>query len=138
MAIQAAKAFQAFMESKDLNVQFVDDEETVARLGFNLDNTKIEIFVAFDDNDKSVHFEGRDFVSIPADKRDMVYKLCNDCNNVFRWTKFTWDEENELVTVKADAVIEPESCAEECFEIVMRMCGIVDEAFTMFMKAWWA
>ncbi|MBO4903364.1 MAG: YbjN domain-containing protein [Lachnospiraceae bacterium] len=138
MAVEAAKAFQALMESRDFNLQFLDEDESVIRLGFNLDNTRTDVFVFFDEDNKSVHFEGRDFVKIPADKTDLIYKLCNDCNNTFRWIKFTWDEEDGYVAAKADAVIDLESCAEECYEIVVRMCGIIDEAYPMFMKALWA
>ncbi len=138
MSVQSAQSFQAFMESKDMNIVFLDDEEKVARVGFNLDNTELEILVFFGDDGKDVHFDGRGFVKIPADKRELVYKLCNQCNDNYRWVKFVWNEEQECMTVLADAVIEPESCAEECFEIIMRMCGIVQEAYPTFMKAIWA
>ena len=138
MALQSAQAFQAYMESKDLNIRFLDDEEKVARVGFNLDGTTLEILVFFGDDNKDVHFVGREFVSIPADKRDMVYVLCNKCNDNYRWIKFVWDEDDDCMTVRADAIIEPESCAEECYEIIMRMCGIVQEAYPMLMKAMWA
>ncbi len=138
MASEAGQAFQAYMESKDMTVRFLDDDEQVARTGFNLDNTTIEVLLFFGDDDKDVHFEGRDFVKIPADKRDMVYKLCNQCNSDYRWVKFVWKEDSECVAVQADAVIEPSSCAQECFEILMRICGIVEETYPMFMKAIWA
>ncbi len=138
MALKSLESFQAFMEAKEFRVAVVDDDGKVARVGFNLDATTIEILLFFSDDEKDVHFVGRDFVKIPADKQDLAYKLCNDCNSEYRWMKFVWSDEYKNITVQADAVIEPNTCAEECYEIVMRMCSIVDEAYPVFMKALWA
>ena len=92
MAVQSAQLFQAFMESKDMKVRFLDEEESVARVGFDLDGTEIEILVCFADDNKDVHFIGRGFIKIPADKRDKAYTLCNQCNQNYRWVKFVWNE----------------------------------------------
>ena len=138
MESQSAQAFQAYMEEKDMHVSFVDDEGKVARMDFNLDNTDITIHIFFGEDERDVHFEGHDFIRIPEDKQNIVYKVCNHCNNSYRWVKFVWDEEHEMVTVQADAVIEPQTCAEECYEIIGRMCGIVKNAYPLFMKAMWA
>lgn len=137
MSLQSAQSFQAFMESKDMKIQFLDDEEKVAKVGFNLDGTTLQILIFFGEDNRDVHFEGRDFITIPADKREMIYHLCNQCNSNFRWVTFVWNEEHECMTVQADAIIEPSSCAEECYDIIMRMCGIVQEAYPIFMKAIW-
>ena len=137
MASQSAKAFQAFMEAKDFKVSILDDEARAIRVSYNLDVTDIDIAVFFGEDDKNVHIKGVNFVKVPADKQDIIYKICNQCNSDFRWSKFIWNEEHECVEVEADAIIEPNSCAEECFEIIMRLCGIVKEAYPTIMKALW-
>ena len=138
MANQALESFAALMEAKDMNVRLTDEDENVCFVGFNLDNTEVGILMFFAEDCSDVHFVGRDFVKIPEDKVDVVYKVCNECNSKYRWVKFVWDEEAGKVTCQADAVVEPETVAEECYATVMRLAGIVDEAYPLFMKAVWA
>ncbi len=138
MALESAQAFAAYMESKDMRVRFLDEEETAAEVGFQLKDTSLEVRVFFGEDNKDVYFIGGNFVQIPADKQEKVYRICNTCNNDYRWVKFIWDEEQEYMVVRADAVIDLDTCAEECFEIVMRMAGIVDDVYPKIMKELWA
>lgn len=138
MANQAAQLFVAYMESKDMKVQFLDEEERLIRLGFDLENTEISIFVQFGEDESDVHFEGRDFVKVPKGKEELIYRVCNKCNDNYRWAKFVWDEENNALCCRCDAVIQLDTCAEEIFEIIARMASIVDNAYPLFMKTLWA
>lgn len=138
MANAALKLFQALMDERDMKMQVMDEDEGVCRVGFNLEQTEISIFVKFGEDCTDAHFVGHDFVKIPENKKDIVYKLCNQCNSDFRWVKFVWDEENARISMQCDAVIQLDSCAEETFEIVMRMARIADQSYPTFMKAMWA
>ena len=84
MAVQAALEFQAYMEAKDMHVRIPEDDENVALMQFTLDGTNIRLFISFSEDGRIVNIEGRNFVSIPADKQDLVYKLCNECNYNYR------------------------------------------------------
>ncbi|MCR5237769.1 MAG: YbjN domain-containing protein [Lachnospiraceae bacterium] len=138
MANSAVQLFSAYMESQNLGVQVLDDNENVCRVGFDLENTQIQIFVCFAEDGTDAQFTGIDFVKIPENKVDIIYKVCNTCNDMYRWVKFVWNEEKKYITCQADAAIQLDSCAEECFGIVMRMAKIVDEAYPEFMKAMWS
>lgn len=139
MKSQAAQLFMALMEAKEMKVALVNEEEdTILRTGFNLDNTEVSIFIVIDEGDECVHFEGRDFLKVPKDKEIAILKACNECNNSYRWVKFVLQEDDSIVSCKCDAVIQLDSCADEIFELVMRMASIVDEAYPTFMKAMWA
>ena len=138
MANQALESFAAYMEAKDLKVRLMEEDENVCYVGFQLDNTEVGILLFFGEDLKDVHFVGRDFVKIPDDKTDVVLSVCNECNKNFRWVKFVYNEEDNRVTCQCDAVVQEDSVAEECYEIVMRLAGIVDEAYPSFMKAIWA
>jgi len=138
MANAAATLFLSYLESKEVNGRFVDDDEKVVRVGWKLNNTSISILFFFSDDCEDVAIRGGEFVNIPKDKIDNIYKVVNACNNKFRWVKFTLDEESTEVRVEADAVIQLDSCAEECFELMVRMSNIVDDAYPDFMKALWA
>lgn len=138
MANQALESFAAYMEVKDIKVSVIDADEGVCRVGLRLDNTQISIFLVFNEEQKDVHFIGREFIKIPEDKTDIALKLCNESNKKFRWIKFVLDyDENEVIAL-CDAYVEESTLAEECYEIIGRMVGIVDEAYPDFMKAIWA
>ena len=138
MASTAAKLFKAYMDSKEMNCEIVDDEESVVRVGWKLDNTRISLFFFFDEEDNYVHIDGVDFLEVPKDKYDLLLKVVNDCNDNYRWVKFVLDAENEQVVAKVDAVIQLDSCAEEVYELMVRTAQIVDDSYPKFMKAMWA
>ncbi len=73
MANASAKMFVSLLEAKGLNSRFLDDEESVIRVGWTLENTKIAIYFFFDEDNRSVHIEGRECVKIPENKVDDMY-----------------------------------------------------------------
>lgn len=121
-----------------MRVNLVDDERSLVRIGFNLNNTQISIFVVFGEDDTDAHIEGRDFVKIPNDQTEKACRICNQMNNNYRWIKFVWDDDTSEMTVKCDAVIQLDSVAEEIYELVMRTASIVDNAYPEIMKSLWA
>lgn len=138
MANMAAKMFAAVLEEKQVNYSYLDEEQTVIRVGWKLDASKISIFFKFSDECTNVHFEGHEFLNVSADKIETMYKICNQCNREYRWTKFTVNEDNKEIVVEGDAVIQLDSCGMECFELMIRTTQIVEDAYPKFMKAMWA
>ena len=137
MANTAAKLFMAYLEAKDTHGSYVNDEESVVRVGWNLDNTKLNIYFFFGEDEKDVHLIGDGFCKVPENKKDAVLQAVNECNKKFRWMKFVLKDEGD-VEAEVDAVIQLDSCAEECFELMIRMCSIVDDAYPILMKAIWS
>lgn len=138
MANAAAKLFVSYLETKEINARFLDEEEKVVRVGWKLNNTSLGIIFFFSDDCSDVSLRGSEFINVPKDKADKVYKIINDCNNKYRWIKFVYNEGENEVRAEVDAVIQLDSCAEECFELMIRMSNIVDDAYPEFMKAMWA
>lgn len=137
MANAAARMFASVLDSKQMHYSYVNDEESAIRVGWNLDNTKIAIFFKFADDCSNVHIWGRDFLSFSKDKTEKMYKLCNDANEEYRWAKFIVKADDLEVQVEDDAVIQLDSCGEECFELMIRMAQITDEVYPKFMKNMW-
>ena len=138
MANQAAQLFVAYMEANNMKIQVLDDEERIIRVGLNLENTELSVFLHFSEDESEVHFDGRDFVKIPKGKEELVYKICNMCNDDYRWVKFVWEENNNILSCRCDAMIQLDTCAEEIFGIIARMASIVDDAYPSLMKILWA
>ena len=138
MTNAAAKMFVSFLESSDMNYSIVNEETAIIRVGWNLEGTRISIYFQFDQDCKSVHIVGNDFMSFSADKIEKMYKIMNDCNQKYRWVKFTVDASDNTAAVECDAVIQLDTCAEEVTELMLRMVKIVENAYPIMMKALWA
>ena len=136
MAEMALKLVAQYLESKDTKASQVDDD--VLRIGWNFEGSSIDIFFQFDESDTHVHLEGINFVTVPEDKYDRMYKVLNQVNNEYKLVKFTLDEENGQIIARDDAVIQLDSCGEECFELMIRMVQIVEDAYPTLMKGIWA
>ena len=136
MAEMALKLVAQYLESKDTKASQVDDD--VLRIGWNFEGSSIDIFFQFDESDTHVHLEGINFVTVPEDKYDKMYKVLNQVNNEYKLVKFTLDEENGQIIARDDAVIQLDSCGEECFELMIRMVQIVEDAYPTLMKGIWA
>ncbi len=126
------------MESQGVKCHEVNEEEGFAVVGWTLENTKIMLIFKFGDDNRDVHIIGRDFIKVKEDKYPEVYKVLNECNAKYRWVKFILDEESGEIRAEDDAVIQLDSCAQEAFELMIRMNHVVDDAYPRFMKALWS
>ena len=78
------------------------------------------------------------FITVPENKYDAMYKTVNQCNDDYTHIKFVLDTKDGQINAREDAVIQLDSCGEECFELMIRMVRVVEDAFPKFMKAMWA
>jgi len=138
MACVTAKMFKAFLDSQEVKNSFVDDEQNVIRVGWNLHNTSITMLFSFDEDDHDVHIQGFDFLKVAEENYAKSLKVVNDLNQKYRWVKFTLDTERGMVAVEDDAIIDVDTCAAEVNELMLRMAHIVDESYPVFMKAMWS
>lgn len=136
MAGMAVKMVSAFLEAKETKAKEINED--LLKIGWDIKDTSIDIFFKFDDSDTHVHIEGINFIKVPEDKYEIMYKVLNDCNYMYTHVKFALDTEQGQIVAMDDAVIQLDSCGEECFELMLRMLQIVEDAYPKFMKAIWA
>lgn len=136
MAGLALKVVKDYIESQDLTVEQVN--ESLLRIGIGFEGGSVQIFLDFDDDDSHVHLEGINFINIPENKFDIMYKVVNDCNKTYKHVKFVLDVEHKQIQVSDDAIIQLDTCGPECFELMVRMLQIVEDAYPTLMKAVWA
>lgn len=132
----AAKMVSAFFETKDTKLNELRDDLLV--IGWGFDGGSIKIFFSFDESGTHVHLEGADFIKVPAEKYDAVYKTLNECNDQYSHVKFVLDTEVGQICARDDDIIQLDSCGEECFELMIRMVKVVEDAYPKFMKALYA
>lgn len=128
-----------FFDGKGLHYEVLKDGKAL-RVGFGgLKNREaVKIIIIFDDSDRTVAIRAFDLCKIPADKVANLYETCSDLNKQFRWIKFYVDKSDNTINAANDAVVSPDTVGSEVYELVMRTCNIVDEAYPELMKAMWA
>ena len=129
MANAAGKLFCAKLDSKNLRYKVLEDDYSVLRVGFSLDNTDADVYFFFGKDCEDLHLLCRLNLKIPESKFEKMYKVCNGLNGQYRWLKFFVNEEENCIQVEDDAVIQVESAAEEAFELMIRTNRIVDDVF---------
>lgn len=131
----AAKMVQAYLASKDTPANEV--QENVLTCGWNIEGGEVRVFMFFDD-DSHVHTECVNFVKVPESAYDKMYKLMNDLNSKYKLLKFVLDEKRGEIKAMDDAVISLDTCGEECFEIMIRAVGIIQDAFPEIQRTIWS
>lgn len=113
------------------------DEQTlsITYTGEKLD--EIAVFVGLDEGAGKAEFICFSIGQFEQDQFAKALIACNTCNAKYRWVKFYVDDDNHIC-VRSDAILDRDTCGEECFELVQRMVNIVDDTYPIFMKARWA
>jgi len=128
--------FIKFLDAKGVKYSTVDDKSMKITYG-GKNVPSITVAFVFGDDCKDVQMAAFSIVNVPEEKRPEMYRVCSENNKAYRWVKFYLDKDSDL-TAECDAVIRPETCGEECFELLLHMISIVDKAYPSFMKALWA
>ncbi len=133
----AAKRFVDYLDDKGIKYDTDEIEEnTVVKVGYNLENTTVKATIFFSDDNKHLAMRCFNIVQVPKDKLANILVACNEANREYRWVKFVIDDEME-VSAQIDAII-GENSSGDVFELMYRILGIVDEVYPSFMKAIWA
>ena len=139
MANMAAKLTAAYMDSVNMKYDIVGDDGEAISAGFSLDNREpLRVIMHFDSDCESVKLVAYDLAKFPADRKDRMYKVCNDLNAKYRWIKFYVDEKDNTITAEDDAVIQIDSCAKETVQCCIQLVQIADEAYPEIQKAIWS
>ncbi len=132
----AAKMVSAYFEEKETQLNEIREDLLV--IGWEIKGGSIRVFFSFDESGTHVHLEGRGFVKVPSDRYDAIYKTLNECNDAYVHVKFVLDTESGEICARDDDIIQLDSCGEECFELMIRMVQVVEDAYPKFMKALYA
>ena len=129
-----AEMFIAKLKTKDLNYS-VRERDSDVIVTFPYDNRKTNIVFSGEDG---AHAQLATVIeSVPEDKFVDVVLACNSLNATFRYVKFAVDKDNDVMAY-TDAILDPASADEECFELLVRSLKIIGEAKPPIMKAIYA
>lgn len=135
--INTVRMAQSYFESKEMHCQTIEDKENLLLLNVRCDNTTLKVILDFTDDNKYVTVKCYNVCNFKADKLEQMYKLCSELNKGYKWVKFYVDESDNSITAQDDAIIQLDTCGEECYELVGRMVIIIDEVYPTMMKTIW-
>ena len=126
-------AFMEHLDSKDVRYTYKPLEKSeLISIGYEGDNMKDMNFMFFFDKDgESVSVKCFSIYQFGANDLARGIVCSNKLNNKYRWIKFYIDEDNEAAA-SIDAVITSKSTGDVCFELLIRMLDIVDEAYLVY------
>ncbi len=133
----SASNFASLLQEQGLRYREIelDDGKSAVECGFKLNGATFKIVLIFSANGKYVDLRSYGFASAPQDRLGNVLITCNELNKQFKWVKFLVDDDGD-VNAEDDAIIDPNTGADECLELMMRMADIVSEhAYPVIMKA---
>lgn len=130
-----AQKFVDNLESKNLNYSSGESDRGDAIVDFPYQGKITKCIFSGDDGQYfSMYLV---YERIPEDKVATVIYLCNELNAEYKWVTYYVDKDNDLV-MHDDAIVSPDSAAEECFELLVRMLKIADDIKPRIMKAIYA
>lgn len=134
----AAKLFSDYLEQR--NVRYNIPKPDVVSVGYTGNNCpSIRLNFVFGEDGRDVAIYSNGIVKIKKEDNGQYLAAllaCSELNKQFRWIKFYIDGDDEIVA-EDDAVIEPHTTGEECYELLQREVGMIDKAYPLIMKAVW-
>lgn len=138
MESKALKLVSEVLATKEIRADWVNDN--VLRTDWEFAYGRMIIFLQIDDEDTHVHLEGLNFIKIPEDWYGTIYETINECNDAYNHVKFVLNTSGPdvgQISAREDDIIQLDSCGPECFELMLRMVRIVEDAYPKFMKVLW-
>lgn len=134
----AAKLFGDYLEQR--NLKYSIPRSDVVSVGFDGENTSsIRLTFFFGTDGRDVAIRSNSIVKIQKEDADQYLKAliaCSLLNKDFRWIKFYINDDGEIIA-EDDAVIEPHTTGEECYELLLREVSMIDKAYPIIMKVVW-
>ena len=94
---------------------------------------KLSMYVFSGEKGEYVHMMTK-YETVPDEKYAEVLVACNLLNSQYKWLKFFIDKDNDIM-VSDDAIVSEDSCADECFELLVRRIQILEDVKPVIMKA---
>ena len=130
-----AELFIEHLKAKNLNFECGTDKDGDSVVEFPYQGKVTKIFFSGDDGCYlSMYLV---YERVPDAKVADVIFTCNDLNCQYKWITFYVDKDNDVV-LHIDAILTPDTAAEEAFEMLIRMLKIGDDVKPQIMRAIYA
>lgn len=129
--VTCAEVFTALLTARELHFTVNDLPDGGCCVSVPFDRRNTSFFFSGDDDGKHVAVRTM-FENCPADRIPDLLVICNALNVQYRWVKFCIDKDNDVM-VEDDAIVNPDTAGEECFELLARTVDILKDAKPIIM-----
>ena len=130
-----AELLKKYLEEKKFNFKTSIVKDGDSLIEFPYQGKIARMFFSGDEGQYlSIYVE---FERVPEDKKAEAIFACNQMNVQYKWVTFYVDNDKDLI-LHLDAILSPETAAEEAFELLVRTLQIGDDAKPVLMKAIYA
>lgn len=125
-------------DAKEIKYRLDERENTtLLHVGVNGKDTHYEIIVISNSDNNDISLRVMQLTRVPEAKREAILAVINAQNDRFRFIKFALDDNGDI-NLMWDSPVSAQNIGEMCWEITMRITGIVNDAYPEFMKCIWA
>ena len=125
----ATKDFVAVLEANDLKYSYNgidDDKDESIRISYSDDDFESIVFYIFvSDDSAQVSIRGWDLLTASAGK-SYALNTVNELNNKYKFTKFTFDESDNTVSVELDGYLSEDHPGEVIYKMLCALSNILD------------
>ncbi len=130
-----AELFKSLLDSKNCTSGVDELEDGTTVITFPYDGKTALCFFA---GDQGQYFSlYLTYEEIPDDKIAELIFLANELNKEYKWVKFYVDDRKNFM-LQDDAILTPETAADEAFELLVRLLNIGNDIKKAVMKAIYA
>ena len=120
------------LNEKELTFEIDEREDGGVGIGVPFRTFRINLF--FDGGDEGAHVALRVVLeACPPERIANLLMICNSLNGKYRWLKFYIDDDKDIM-VEDDAILDPETAGEECYELIARTVSILEEVRPIVMN----
>ena len=134
---KAIVQIQKEFDKKGINYSIIDRKNSqIIQAGIPIENgpSIMVLFIAHvDTNDISIRVFFF-FFKVKKEKRLLLLDAINNCNDKFRFFKFSIDSDND-VNVEYDFLTESSNIGPMAFEALVRISSVLDDAYPILMGA---
>lgn len=137
------KQFLAYLDTKSIRYTLVRDADAepasdVVKVAFSGEQVDVTVTFFFDHDDEHASLRVFNLVKVPAGKISAMLTAVNQINNEYRFAKFCLDSDDNTIQAEMDCIFRQHDIDEICYEALLRMVNICNDAYPVFMKSLWA
>lgn len=135
MVYPATDEIYKVMQEHDLKCGIeARDTSSAVHIGISCESTSFEAMFISKSEKNDVALRIFNLLRFPKEQLGEMLAAVNQCNNKFRFLKFSVDTETYSVDAAFDFTIEAENLGECAYEMLMRSAGIIDQCYPELMK----
>ena len=124
-------------DAKEIKYRLEEQEDAaILHVGVNGQSTHYEIAIIATSDKNDITVRVMQLARLPEAKRAAILSVINEQNNHFRFVKFVLDNDGDI-NLLWDCPVSAQNVGGMCWEITVRIMGIINDAFPEFMKCLW-